>query len=176
MRRLSRACTQSVNLAGGLPKGCQKQKMRRKFEKSKVPKSQRFRDFFGGLGEKIRTSGLLNPIQARYQTALHPVMFRRFRLSPKGSTLRTELIIACFQRPVKRENVFFYDFLRSSAGKQQKLLRNSNLFATPHVLHQLVEVLNNLLRVVAFFCVILDLLEKLIETLICHVQCHFSVK
>ena len=26
-----------------------------------------------GLGEKIRTSGLLNPIQARYQTALHPV-------------------------------------------------------------------------------------------------------
>ena len=25
-----------------------------------------------GLGEKIRTSGLLNPIQARYQTALHP--------------------------------------------------------------------------------------------------------
>ena len=28
---------------------------------------------FCGLGEKIRTSGLLNPIQARYQTALHPV-------------------------------------------------------------------------------------------------------
>ena len=26
-----------------------------------------------GLGEKIRTSGLLNPIQARYQTAPHPV-------------------------------------------------------------------------------------------------------
>ena len=25
-----------------------------------------------GLGERIRTSGLLNPIQARYQTALHP--------------------------------------------------------------------------------------------------------
>ena len=25
------------------------------------------------LGEKIRTSGLLNPIQARYQTAPHPV-------------------------------------------------------------------------------------------------------
>ena len=28
-----------------------------------------------GLGEKIRTSGLLNPIQARYQTAPHPVVF-----------------------------------------------------------------------------------------------------
>ena len=27
---------------------------------------------FSGLGERIRTSGLLNPIQARYQTALHP--------------------------------------------------------------------------------------------------------
>ena len=27
---------------------------------------------FDGLGERIRTSGLLNPIQARYQTALHP--------------------------------------------------------------------------------------------------------
>ena len=27
-----------------------------------------------GLGERIRTSGLLNPIQARYQTALHPVI------------------------------------------------------------------------------------------------------
>ena len=26
----------------------------------------------GGLGERIRTSGLLNPIQARYQAALHP--------------------------------------------------------------------------------------------------------
>ena len=26
------------------------------------------------LGEKIRTSGLLNPIQARYQTAPHPVI------------------------------------------------------------------------------------------------------
>ena len=25
-----------------------------------------------GLGERIWTSGLLNPIQARYQTALHP--------------------------------------------------------------------------------------------------------
>ena len=25
-----------------------------------------------GLGERIRTSGLLNPIQARYQAALHP--------------------------------------------------------------------------------------------------------
>ena len=37
----------------------------------KVPKTPRFRDFFG-LGERIRTSGLLNPIQARYQTALHP--------------------------------------------------------------------------------------------------------
>ena len=69
------------------------------------------------LGEKIRTSGLLNPIQARYQTALHPVMFRRFRLSPKGSTLRTELIIACFQRPVKRENVFFYVFFAKFGGK-----------------------------------------------------------
>ena len=30
---------------------------------------------FSGLGEKIRTSGLLNPIQARYQTAPHPVTF-----------------------------------------------------------------------------------------------------
>ena len=28
-----------------------------------------------GLSEKIWTSGLLNPIQARYQTALHPVTF-----------------------------------------------------------------------------------------------------
>ena len=27
---------------------------------------------FQCLGEKIRTSGLLNPIQARYQTAPHP--------------------------------------------------------------------------------------------------------
>ena len=30
-----------------------------------------------GLGERIRTSGLLNPIQARYQTAPHPVAFKR---------------------------------------------------------------------------------------------------
>ena len=30
------------------------------------------------LGEKIRTSGLLNPIQARYQTAPHPdIAFQR---------------------------------------------------------------------------------------------------
>ena len=28
---------------------------------------------FKSLGERIRTSGLLNPIQARYQTAPHPV-------------------------------------------------------------------------------------------------------
>lgn len=27
---------------------------------------------FTGLGERIRTSGLLNPIQARYQAAPHP--------------------------------------------------------------------------------------------------------
>ncbi len=31
---------------------------------------------FKRLGEKIRTSGLLNPIQARYQTAPHPDIIR----------------------------------------------------------------------------------------------------
>ena len=31
-----------------------------------------FIGLFNGLGERIRTSGLLNPIQARYQAALHP--------------------------------------------------------------------------------------------------------
>ena len=35
-------------------------------------KKTRFRAFFIGLGERIRTSGLLNPIQARYKTAPHP--------------------------------------------------------------------------------------------------------
>ena len=39
--------------------------------KSKIDKSlTRFVDF--GLGEKTWTSGLMNPIHARYQTALHP--------------------------------------------------------------------------------------------------------
>ena len=33
---------------------------------------QHLRGFFCGLGERIRTSGLLNPIQARYQAAPHP--------------------------------------------------------------------------------------------------------
>ena len=41
-----------------------------------------------GLGERIRTSGLLNPIQARYQTAPHPVTDRfrapAFRAVPSG--------------------------------------------------------------------------------------------
>ena len=82
MRRLSRTCNRSGNLADWLPKGCQKQKMRRRTKKLKVPKPQRFRDFFVGLGEKIRTSGLLNPIQARYQTAPHPVTYSFIILAP----------------------------------------------------------------------------------------------
>ena len=128
------------------------------------------------LGEKIRTSGLLNPIQARYQTALHPVMFQRSRLSPKGSTLRTKLIIACFQRPVKRENVFFYDFFAKSNAKNHKHDALCRLAPFRRFFHEFVKILDDFLRVVAFFCVIPDLLEKLIETLICHVQCHISVK
>ena len=42
-------------------------------EKRKRLKSQRFQPFFGP-SDWSRTSGLLNPIQARYQTALHPVI------------------------------------------------------------------------------------------------------
>lgn len=41
-----------------------------------------------GLGERIRTSGLLNPIQARYQTAPHPVIcFPALRRPSEPSTL-----------------------------------------------------------------------------------------
>ena len=41
-------------------------------EKTKVLDfSSEIKDFFGRSGE-IRTRGLLNPIQARYQAALHP--------------------------------------------------------------------------------------------------------
>ena len=32
--------------------------------------------FFAGLSGEDRTPGLLNPIQARYQSALHPVIFQ----------------------------------------------------------------------------------------------------
>ena len=38
----------------------------------KTLKTLCFQGLSDGLGERIRTSGLLNPIQARYQTALHP--------------------------------------------------------------------------------------------------------
>ena len=41
--------------------------------KSKIKKPESNRIQVLSLGEKIRTSGLLNPIQARYQTAPHPV-------------------------------------------------------------------------------------------------------
>ena len=41
-------------------------------EKQKVPKISYFRDFPLGPSERNRTSGLLNPIQARYQAAPHP--------------------------------------------------------------------------------------------------------
>ena len=47
--------------------------------RTKKPGSLCFQGFRDCLGEKIRTSGLLNPIQARYQTALHPVTFATFR-------------------------------------------------------------------------------------------------
>ena len=39
---------------------------------NKKPETLVVSGFFSGLGERIRTSGLLNPIQARYQTAPHP--------------------------------------------------------------------------------------------------------
>ena len=38
----------------------------------KTLKTLCFQGLSDGLGERIRTSGLLNPIQARYQTAPHP--------------------------------------------------------------------------------------------------------
>ena len=41
-------------------------------EKSKKPATYTGCWLFYGLGKKIRTSGLLNPIQARYQTAPYP--------------------------------------------------------------------------------------------------------
>ena len=42
------------------------------YRKTETKKRPAFASRFDGLGERIRTSGLLNPIQARYQTALHP--------------------------------------------------------------------------------------------------------
>ena len=53
-----------------------------------------FAVFYLGLGEKIWTSGLLNPIQARYQTAPHPVG-------------RTRRIISGFGEECK----YFFQFL-----------------------------------------------------------------
>ena len=44
----------------------------------KTLKTLCFQGLSGGLGERIRTSGLLNPIQARYQTAPHPVDRTKF--------------------------------------------------------------------------------------------------
>ena len=38
----------------------------------KIKNRNEYKSFRRGLGERIRTSGLLNPIQARYQTAPHP--------------------------------------------------------------------------------------------------------
>ena len=53
------------------------------FEGDKSPETIPLQGFFG-LGERIRTSGLLNPIQARYQTALHPdIQF----MSPQHSNI-----------------------------------------------------------------------------------------
>ena len=42
------------------------------WKQKKSPRKLVFPRTFSSLGEKIRTSGLLNPIQARYQTAPHP--------------------------------------------------------------------------------------------------------
>lgn len=48
---------------------------------------------FFGLGERIRTSGLLNPIQTRYQAALHPETF----------VSRTKVIIVSQKEKVKHK-------------------------------------------------------------------------
>ena len=46
--------------------------LQKKHKKSSVHNIKSVMNTRYGLGERIRTSGLLNPIQARYQTALHP--------------------------------------------------------------------------------------------------------
>ena len=54
-----------------------------------------------GLGEKIRTSGLLNPIQARYQTAPHPERLRAVRFSRTLNIVAfRRVFVKCLQRYV----------------------------------------------------------------------------
>ena len=52
--------------------------LQKKHKKSSVHNIKSVMNTRYGLGERIRTSGLLNPIQARYQTALHPDIRLRF--------------------------------------------------------------------------------------------------
>ena len=52
-------------------------KIKTRFKRKKPPETQhlsRFLAVFDGPSDRSRTCGLLNPIQARYQSALHPDM------------------------------------------------------------------------------------------------------
>ena len=85
-------------------------------------KKSRQNRLFDGLGEKIRTSGLLNPIQARYQTALHPDI----RLSSALSNTvlsRTMCILALEYGYVNPFFRIFWIFLSDTLDAAKKALQ-----------------------------------------------------
>ena len=101
---------------------------------------------------------------------------------PKASTLAEGVDLAnrtnysMFPAPCQEGKCLFLWFFAKSNAKNHKHDALCQLALFRRFFHEFVKILDDFLRVVAFFCVIPDLLEKLIETLICHVQCHLSVK